>query len=113
MHKAVDNFKETKTKANRKVLKQFAKYRKSIKRDGRLSEASRAEMLDRHDEYVSNFVESGELPGVLETIQLEMAYYEKLNKAYAPIANLLEAELKIANRNDCLLYTSQSPRDRG
>ena len=105
VQKAVDNFEEAKTKANRKVIKQFAKYRKSIKRDGRLSEASRAEMLDRHDEYVSNFVESGELPGVLETVQLEMAYYEKLNKAYAPIANLLEAELKIANRNDDKTYT--------
>lgn len=100
LEEAVAEFKSKKSSADRFVIKQFGKYRTEIKRDKTLSEASRADMLGRMDRYISNFKNNGTFPNILESVELEINFQERLNRAFSPISRLIEKELKTANRNE-------------
>ena len=104
---AVAEFKSKKSAADRYVVKQFGKYRTGIKRDKALSEASRADMLGRMDRYIRNFKSNGTFPNILESVELEIKYQERLNRAFSPISRILESELKIANRNEDVNYSQE------
>ena len=98
LDKAIEKFERKKASEDRKVDREFSTIRTQIKRDRTLSEASRAEMVNRIDQYQRTFNATGKFPNVSETIEMEIDYYQSLNRAYSPIARILEIELKDANR---------------
>ena len=104
---AVVEFKSKKLAADRYVVKQLGKYRTGIKRDKTLSEASRADLLSRMDRYIRNFKSNGTFPNIVESVELEIKYQERLNRAFSPISRMLESELKIANRKEDVNYSQE------
>ena len=100
LENAVETFESKKASADRKVEREFSKIRFQVKRDKTLSEASRADMLRRIDQYKRTFKATGKLPNIADTVGLEINYQERLDRAFSPIEGLLEIELKDANRID-------------
>lgn len=107
LDEAVQLFKRKKTTADRYVVRQFGRYRKLIKKDQTLSEATRTEMLGRLDRYTRDFKKNGTFPDIIETVELEIQYQERLNKAFTPVSRLLENELKVANREKSTQYARE------
>ena len=105
--KVVQRFETQKTSANRYVLKQFDKMRAQIKGDRSISEATRSDLTSRLTRYRKEFEKTQSLPSIAETIELEIAYQEKLSRAFKPINKLLEKELAAANRNDDSGYANE------
>ena len=105
--KVVQRFETQKTSANRYVLKQFDKMRSQIKGDRSISEATRSDLTSRLTRYRKEFEKTQSLPSIAETIELEIAYQEKLSRAFKPINKLLEKELAAANRNDDSGYANE------
>ena len=72
-----------------------------------MSEATRADMTSRLAKFREEFERHEKFPNMIETIELEIAYQEQLNRAFRPIQRLMEKELAKANRNDQTTYADQ------
>ena len=94
---AVQDFNRKKLAADRYVVREYGRYRRLLKSDQSISEATRSEMLSRLDKYVRDFKSDGTFPSIVETVELEIGYQERLNKGFVRISRLLENELRDAN----------------
>ena len=107
LSKAVDKFDVQKSAAKQAVLKRFDSLRAKIKKERSLSESSRAEMMQRLVEYRKQFEQNDSFPEMVETIELEIYYQTKLGRAFKPITQSIEKELKTANKDGNSSYAKK------
>ena len=107
LEEAIQNFKKRKLAANKYVIESFRNERRKVSRNRSLSEATRAEYKKRIDRYIRNFERSGKFPNIVESVEMEIEYQTRLDRAFVPISKLLERELKRANRSDDQSYSEQ------
>ena len=107
LSKAVDKFQVQKSAAKQAVLKRFDSLRAKIKKERSLSESSRAEMMQRLTEYRKQFEQNDSFPEMVETIELEIYYQTKLGRAFKPIMQSIEKELKNANKDGNSSYANK------
>ncbi len=110
--RVVQRFERKKQCARSCVFKEFNKAETTIRRNRNLPDATRTDCLQRIQDYRATFEQTQRFPDIPESLPMELTYYQKLDKAFAPVRKLIDAELRNANRHGHDLYAQQLVQTR-